>query len=502
MKKILFIFALLTSLNTFALNFDQYQIKPKLVLVIVIDQFRADFLRKFQKTFLPEKNKNEVGGFNYLMRNSAYFPNAEYNVLQSMTCPGHAMIMTGSLPHDNGIVLNEWFDKKTNKQIYCVSDTIDKFSPRRLKTTTVGDELKSVDKNSRVFAIALKDRSAIMLGGHRADLALWIDYDEVKWTSSTYYTSQIPAWINLENEKLQSKYKITKNNSKEAKKDFASYLGVKVTTEMAINLINSERLGKNESTDILAISYSTHDMTGHTNGPDSLEIKALTHIEDRDIARLLSSVKKSLGSLNDVVIVLTGDHGIAPNIETSNSYKIDSGKIDYEVVYKLINDGLNEKFGKISKNWIQGHRYLHLYLDEEILKEKKLEKSEVELVAKKLLKNMIGVRDVSISSEIGRCQFPQGELGEEVKRQYLEGISGDIIIHPQPFYMEKDDNCVTHMTGYSYDRSVPLIISGRNIKNGIYSGANIIDLAPTLSHLLQILPPTTNTGIVLEKIFK
>lgn len=484
-----------------AISFDQYQKRPKLVLVIVIDQFRADFLRKYQKSFVPEKNKNEVGGFNYLMKSGAYFPNAEYNVLQSMTCPGHAMIMTGALPHDNGIVLNEWFDKKTNKKIYCAFDEKYKISPRRLKSSTVGDELKGVDKNSRVYSLALKDRSAVMLGGYRANLALWIDYDEMKWTTSPFYAEDIPAWAKLENEKLLKEYKISKENSKEAKKDFATYLGVKVTTDMAIQVLQSEKLGKGDSTDILAVSYSTHDMTGHTNGPDSLELKVITHVEDHEIAKLLNAVKKSVGSLDDVTIVLTADHGIAPNTETSLSYKMDSGKIDYDIVYKKINDELNSTFGKSSKSWIQNHRSLHLYLDEEVLIEKKVSKNEVEQIVKKVLKSVDGVRDVATSTEITKGIFPQGELGEQVKRQYLEGISGDVIMIPMPYYMEKDDNCVTHITGYSYDRSVPLIIKSRNVKSGVYSGASMIDLAPTLSYLLGILPPATSTGKVLSQIF-
>lgn len=495
-------FAFLCSRSSFALSFDQYQKRPKLVVIIVIDQFRSDFLRKFQKSFLPEKTKSEVGGFNYLMKNGAYFPNAEYSVLQSMTCPGHAIIMTGSHPHDNGIVLNEWFDKKTNKQIYCVSDNEYKLSPRRLKSTTVGDELKNVDKYSRVYTLALKDRSAIMLGGYRADLALWIDYDEVKWSTSPFYSIAIPDWALNENNKLLNEYKFSKNNAKEVRKDLATYLGVKITTDIAIKAIQAEKLGKGDSTDVLAISYSTHDMSGHTTGPDSLEMKVITHVEDRAISQILNTIKKSLGSLDDVSVVLTSDHGIAPNIETSKSYKMDSGKFDYEVIYKSVNEELSKRFGTSKKSWIQGHRYLNFYINDEVLLEMKISKAAVEQEIKNIFKKIEGVRDIATSTEIVKGIYPQGELGEQVKRQYLEGISGDVLLIPMPFYMEKDDNCVTHMTGYSYDRTVPLIITGQNIKSGIYSGANLIDLAPTLSFMLGILPPTTSSGKVLGQIFK
>jgi predicted AlkP superfamily pyrophosphatase or phosphodiesterase len=500
--KLLICIFLFIPLTLNALTFEQYKKRPKLVLVLVIDQFRADLLTKFQKSFIPDLAKKEVGGFNYLMKNGAYFPNAEYNVLQSMTCPGHAIIMTGALPHDNGIVLNEWFDKKTNKQIYCAQDDEYKLSPRRLKTTTLGDELKSVDKHSRVYTLALKDRSAIMLGGYRADLALWIDYENVKWSTSPFYANDIPDWAKSENEKLLKEYKLSKSNVKDVKKDLATYLGVKITTDMAIKAILSEKLGQGDSTDILAVSFSTHDMSGHATGPDSLEMKVITHVEDHAIANILNTIKKSLGSLDDVTVVLTSDHGIAPNIETSKSYKMDSDKFDYEIIYKKVNDELSKVYGKTSKPWFQGHRYLNFYLNDEILLDKKIAKADVELEIKKIFKQLPGVRDVATSTEIAKGIYPQGELGEQIKRQYLEGISGDLLLIPMPFYMEKDDNCVTHMTGYSYDRTVPLIILGRNIKAGIYSGANMIDLAPTLSHMLGILPPTTSTGKVLGQIFK
>jgi predicted AlkP superfamily pyrophosphatase or phosphodiesterase len=492
---------LLQSSQGHAMSFDQYKQRPKLVVVLVIDQFRADFLRRFEKTFMQAKNKTEYGGFNYLMKNSAFFPSAEYEVLQSMTCPGHAMIMTGAYPRDNGVVLNEWYDKKQDKKVYCVGDEKYKLSPSFLKATTLGDELKNVDKNSRVFTLALKDRSAIMLGGHRADLALWIDNDEMKWATSSFYSEKLPGWVDQENSRLISEYKISKENSKEAKKDFATYLGVKVTTDLAIKAVNEENLGKSDSTDILAVSFSTHDMTGHTNGPDSLEVKVITHVEDRQISRLINAINKKLGSLKDVVFVLTGDHGIAPNVETALANKINSGKIDYGIVYKKVNEFLNNRFGVIKGNWIQGHRSLHLYLNEAVIKSKALSLDAVETEVANALKGFPGIRNVVSSEDIRKGVYPIGDYSEQLKNQYIAGISGDLIIIPEPFFMEQDDNCVTHITGYSYDRTVPLLISGKNVVNGVYAGAKIVDLAPTLSHLLHILPPSNSSGRVLP-IFK
>lgn len=497
MRIVLFFFILLSSFSATALTYEEYKSRPKLIVVVVIDQFRSDFLRRFENTFIDAKTKGEYGGFNYLMGSGAFFPTAEYDILQSMTCPGHAMIMTGAWPVDNGIVLNEWFDKSQDKKTYCAFDEVHKLSPQKLKATTLGDELKNVDKHSRVYALSLKDRSAIMLGGHRANLALWMDNDEIKWSTSTFYADKLPTWVDEENTRIAVEHKMTKENAKEAKKDFATYLGVKITTDLAIKLLKAEKLGSTDSTDILAISYSTHDMTGHTMGPDSQEIRAITHVEDHQISKLINTISHQLGSLKDVVFVLTGDHGIAPNIETALANKINSGKIDYDVIYKKVNEHLNKKYGNISGNWIQGHRSLHLYLNNNVLKEKSISLENAEQEVRVALNNFPGVRVVALSEDIKKGIFPLGDVGEQLKKQYLFGISGDVILIPEPFFMEKDDNCVTHITGYSYDRSVPLIISGKGISPGVYSGAKMIDLAPTLSYLLHILPPSNSSGKVL-----
>ena len=173
--RILFIlFALAFSTFAFAAPLKKPLQKPKLVVVLVIDQMRADYLTRFETRFQKSSAKSP-GGFKYLMSEGAYFPIAEYDVLQNITCPGHAMILTGAHPTMNGIILNDWYDKVARKTVYCAADEKDKISPRNLKTSTVGDELKNAGYKSKVIGIALKDRAAVMLGGHRADHALWFD---------------------------------------------------------------------------------------------------------------------------------------------------------------------------------------------------------------------------------------------------------------------------------------------------------------------------------------
>jgi len=498
---ILFLFVISASFSH-ALTFDKYTKKPKLIVVLVIDQFRADYLAKYQKDFVPAVSKNEVGGFNYLMSKGAYFPSAEYDVLQSMTCPGHAMIASGSHPYFTGIALNDWYDVETKKKTYCAEDAEDGFSPRRLKTSTFGDELKNISEGSKVIAVALKDRSSIMLGGHRSDLSLWMDFNEYKWVTSTYYKKEIPAWAQAENEVIK-KAGLLKKGTTEAQRAIITPYGAELTRVMAEAALKNEKLGKNGKTDILAISFSAHDMAGHSFGANSPELKAMTLAEDKEIAKLLNAIKKQLGSLNDVVIALTADHGVAPTVEVAKAAKFDAGQIDYLGMYKKIYERLDEKFGKPSKEWILAGISFNYYLNPEALKERKVTSEQVESEVKDVIKDLPGVFKVTTQSEIAKNILPIGELGHQVTRQFIPGKSGNIILIPKPYYITKGDAPANHMTGYAYDRTVPLIILGPHIKPGVYSSpAKVIDLAPTLSFINGALPPATTTGRILNEIFE
>jgi len=487
---------------TQALTFANYTKKPKLVVVLVIDQFRADYLTKYQKEFLPAGGKNAPGGFNYLMSKGAYFPFAEYDVLQNMTCPGHAMIATGSHPYFTGISLNDWYDVKTQKKVYCAEDAQFGFSPRRLKTSTFGDELKNISESSKVIAVALKDRSAIMLGGHRSDLSLWMNLTDYKWTTSAYYRKEVPAWVQAENDKLREAG-ILKKGSEAAAKSLITAYGAQITREMAEAALVQEKLGKNGRTDVLAVSFSAHDMAGHIYGANSPELKAMTLAEDREIAKLLAALQKHLGSLNEVVIALTADHGVAPSLEYAKAAKLDSGQIAYLDMYKKVYERLDKKFGRPAKEWIIAGLSFNFYLNPEALKDRKVSAEAVEAEAKEVMKSLPGVFDVATKSEIAKNILPREEVGQQLSRQYIPDNNGNLLLIPKPLYIAKTDVAINHMTGYAYDRTVPLVLMGPHIKAGIYSTqAKVIDLAPTLSFITGALPPATATGRILHEIFE
>ncbi|MGZ3687882.1 MAG: alkaline phosphatase family protein, partial [Bdellovibrionota bacterium] len=328
--------------------------RPKLIFMIVIDQFRADYLTRFEKRFLPPRSQGgDVGGFRYLMTQGAYYPFAQYDLLQSMTCPGHATVLTGAYPYQAGIPANDWFDPETLQRVYCAEDptqatvgaeTTDPHlgtSPKNLIADTVGDELKNAGIPSRVVTVALKDRAAIMMGGHRADLALWMDPGSHHWVSSKFYLpdGKLPGWVVHLNETLdQHKGEaitwdypgpgsgLSTEKYFPHKADFgtresmAMPLGVDLTETAAERAFEAFKLGQGAGTDLFAVSFSSHDYVGHQFGPNSREMEEMTVAEDFAISQLLNMVREKVpGGLKNTVVILTGDHGIPPIPETAQA---------------------------------------------------------------------------------------------------------------------------------------------------------------------------------------
>lgn len=509
----------------------KYQARPKLYVVLVIDQFRADYLTRFEKRFLPAQKAEKLGGFQYLMHNGAYFPTAKYDVLQSMTCPGHAMILTGSLPYQNGISLNDYYDKEQKKNIYCAHDdnspligskTDAPVSPKNLKSTTFSDELKNAGYKSKVIALALKDRAAIMLGGHRADIAIWLDKD-YNWVTSKYYAEKLPAWLEKQNEILKktkdTKYvfKSEKANTgltpindpferetTEGDKNAIKYPhGVKLTADLAIAALKEYKLGRGSAPDVLAVSFSSHDLLGHETSLLHHEMEELTIAEDMQISNIINAVKKEMGSkFKDVVFVLTADHGVASNVKSLKEAKVDAGYIKSSDIQDEMNKKLEEKFGKISNSqWIEKIQSLNFYLNTKAAEEKEIDIVKIENFLKAELKKNPAAVAVFTRHDVENKTLPAGQHERQILKSYNNKMSGDVIMIPKPYYMEDYSN-TTHMTGYNYDRTVPLIIAGPNIKAGVYAKeVQVIDLAPTLSFMAGTVAPSLSEGQILHEIF-
>lgn len=482
---------------------------PKLLLVLVYDQMRADQLIRHQDVMLPARSgKDRIGGFKYLMENSAYFPWASYETLQDMTCPGHATILTGSYPYTNGIPLNDFWDIKTNKSVYCVDDEEFGLSPRRLKGSTVGDQLKLTHPESKVIALSIKDRSGIMLGGKSADLALWLN-EKNSWETSRYYTknAELPAWLMELNKKTSAMNdtEVKFLNHKTKVGSIVSHgfpFAGQMTTDLAKNVLNEYKLGQHKYTDALIVSFSSNDVIGHHFGPDSNEIREITKTQDQQLSDLLNEIQQKVpGGLSQVLIALTADHGASPLAEYAQSAKIDSQRIDQEVVRSRLNQKLSDEFGALKMPYISSHRSFNFYFSSEAQAHKKF--PEFLKRASELLRKEPGVALTFTLTEYQQQAWPRGLTGEQLKKSYVEQANGHLILIPEPFWYEVSKMPSTHVSGYAYDRTVPLIISGAHLKPGVYmEPTNVTDLAPTLSYLLGVLPPALNEGRVLHRALR
>lgn len=471
--------------------------RPKLVVVIVIDQLRADALSRFDSKFGDD-------GFRALTDQGAYYPYGEYEVLHSMTGPGHATILSGAYPYQMGIALNGWYDQKTKSALYCVGDSNHKTvgapskdsagtSPRNLVGTTVGDELKNAGLKSRVVSIAIKDRSAILMGGHRADLALWFDIDAKKWVSSTYYlkSGALPDWVQKLNQ-----------DSKLASCDTSEVCGAEITERAFDAALASEKLGKGPDTDILAIGFSGHDYCGHKYGPNSQEIEGITIAEDKLIAKMRKTLAQQVpGGLKNVLFVLSSDHGVAPAPEFLKGTGVDSGRIDESLLKNSIEASLTKKCGSVAgQKWIPFVQAFNFFVDESTVARSKCSQRAVETEIKRILSREEAFAYVLSSSDYADKKLPPQFLGDLAEKTYYPGRSGHVVGIPKPFFINASKNLANHMTGYTYDRMVPIILSGYGIKPGLRSEkARVVDIAPTLSFILGIVPPALSEGRVLSE---
>jgi predicted AlkP superfamily pyrophosphatase or phosphodiesterase len=504
--------------NTFAAT--ALRPRPKLIVMIVIDQFRADYLMRFENRFAPD-------GFRELMSEGAYYPYGEYGLLQSMTGPGHATVLTGAYPYQHGIPANAWFDQETQAAVYCVEDASSPLiqsdksagrSPKNLMASTVGDELKNAGYGSRVYSVALKDRAAILMGGHRPDLAIWFDPVRAQWISSRYYlpSGVLPAWLaelnavvvkphgNWRPEGAGTGYStevapFTHRVEAFTERALHSPYGDELTEQAAEAVYDKMQLGRGKApTDLLAVSFSSHDLVGHEFGPNSREMEEMTVSEDREIAKLLNHIRASMpGGLDHVVIALTADHGIPAMPEYALEAHMPAGRLNDKDLERIVEEKLATRFGKAprGKKWVDFSADLSLKLDRETIAEKKIKLEDALAVAQAALEKHTGV--LYVATQNGK---PPGLFGMQYEHTYFPGRASDLIIIPQPNYMSAGDN-VAHHTGYAYDRTVPIILMGPQFfKPGVYAqSARVIDIAPTLSFISGTIPPNMSEGRVLSE---
>lgn len=494
--------------------------KPRLVVLVAVDQFRYDYLNRFRSSY--------TGGLARLLERGAVFTNAHYEHFPTVTAVGHSTMLSGATPSISGIVGNEWFDRGTGKQVTSVSDdTVDMLgaeagrqgaSPNRLLVSTVGDELKMANSQSKVVGMSSKDRSAILPAGRMANGAYWFDIGTGNFVSSTYYFKQLPDWVVKFNQSHVADEWSNKDwKAIDGKADAKAFLKLPaggtrayynaldrtpfhndLLVRFAEAAVDGEQLGADDIPDVLAISFSANDRVGHAVGPDAPEVRDISITTDRTLGRLFDLLDKKVGAAN-YVVVLTADHGVAPLPEVMQQRRMPGGRIPEGATLNAIQQALTTRYGE--GNWISGKSGPAPYLNYSTIAEKKLDIEEVQNTAAAAVRELPHIYRVYTRSELRRGS----NIGDLVDRRVLAGFNyeraSDLFVVSQPYWLFERAG-TSHGTPYNYDSHVPVIFMGAGIKAGRYhTRIAVNDIAPTFSTMLDVELPSGANGRVLSEIF-
>lgn len=516
--------------------------QPKLIVGIVVDQMRYDYLTRFYTQFGDD-------GFKRLIHKGFNFKNNHFNYIPTYTGPGHASIFTGTTPKYHGIIGNNWYDKVIKESVYCAGDdsvsavgtthNAGKMSPHRLLTTTFADENRLFTQmRGKTIGISLKDRGAILPAGHTANAAYWFHgRDEGKWITSSFYMDVLPEWVDAFNlsEKAEDYFKpwetlkpidtyiesgADANNFEGGfkGKDTASFpydlealksengnydilkatpYGNSLTTDFALAAIKGEELGQDDTTDVLTISFSSTDYVGHNFGVNSKEIEDTYLRLDADLKRLFKFLDTEVGA-DDYVVFLTADHGAIDVPAYLSKNRIPAGYLN--------NSGTRTRFEEYLKSKFKSETLVENVSNNQVfLNTAEIDKSnlDVSMVRQQIANELITydrVEKVYTADAMINSSFTDGvEL--LLQNGYNQKRSGDILIVPETAFISYGKTGSTHGSGLNYDTHVPLLFYGKGIKHGeSYERTVIPDIAPTISAMLGISFPNASTGRPLTEI--
>ena len=514
--------------------------QPKLVLLLVIDQFCYDYMSRFHDRF-------GAGGFKYLMDNGAFFVNCKYRQATTQTAVGHSIISSGAMPWATGVIANTWYSKRKEKEVEATEDDTVQLvggngpgaSCRAMGGTTIGDEMRlATNGRSKVICCSIKDRSALFLSGRMANGAFWFDARTGHFVSSSQFGSTLPGWVSAFNDKHYAdsyfgkpwQRLLPENLYNASTKDDYTYerslagdgrlfphlisggasqpsepfyqvfeqtpFANQMLADFGREAIDKEGLGNHENTDMLGISFSSTDLLGHGFGPNSQEIEDMFLRLDQTLASFFQYVDQKVG-LNNTLVVCTGDHGGMSIPEFLKDKGIDAGRIDPKAFQSLLESALDQKLGQ--DDWISAFRPPNLYFNRNTIARQKVRKQDVEDVAAQAAESVPGIGDVYTAFQFYMNQMPPLPNNEAVKRSYFVSRSGDIYITPKPGYIfSSDPNGTNHGTPYRYDQQVPLMIMGPGIRAGRYTeDCSPTDISATIAAMLRINEPSLCEGRVL-----
>ena len=496
--------------------------KPKLILAVAVDQFRYEYLLRFRADY--------TAGFKRILEQGAVFDDAQYVHFMTVTAVGHSTFLSGATPAMSGIVGNEWYDREAKQTVTSVSDPATALvgdpsvqpakgsSPRRMLASTVGDEIKMQGQKSKVIGISIKDRSAILPAGHMADAAYWLDAKSSHWVTSSYFMPSLPNWVQDVNAAdpaarargaswfaLDAKpgdkplcSMVKSGDVRYCGSLEASRWGNELIEELAQRAVIEEKLGHHNGTDVLTVSFSSNDYVGHEVGPDDPAVRDISIRTDRLLGKLLDAVDQAVG-LNNVVFVMTADHGVAPVPEVNAARNMPGGRLNAGDVSGAIQQALETKYGP--GKWIEGGSGSAPYLSRDLMAKYKVSEAEVQQTAATAARAVPHIFRVYTADQIETGQFPHDYVGELVGNGFYRQRSPDLIVIPEEYY-QFGATGTTHGTPFRYDTHVPVIFMGPGIRAGhYYEKIAVNDIAPTLAAIAGVQEPSGSIGRVLQEMW-
>lgn len=549
-KKLSLLAFLLASITTTQVK--AQNTRPKLVVGIMVDQMRYDYLFRYYDQY----GKN---GFKKLMNKGFLAKNAHYNYTPTYTGPGHASVYTGTTPANHGIIGNNWYVRAKDRTINCVEDSTVKTigsntrrganSPINLLATTFGDQLRMASNwRSKVISVSIKNRGAILPGGQTANAAYWYDYSTGDFITSSYYMNKLPQWVSKFNQqKLSDKFltqtwntlkpikqyqesaadntpyeqvlrgkktatfpydlaKLKKTYSKKKAQYrlvMVSPFGNSLVQKMAIEAINNEKLGQGKETDLLTISFSSTDVAGHAFGPHSIEIQDMYLRLDREIAELIAHLDKKVGAGN-YVMFLTADHAVVNVPQYLQDNRIKGGYAPLRIYFSKLREYMTKKYG--AGKWIL-HGGDQVFLNRKLIKKRNINLEKVQRDVARFLLQFEGIYKTYTATDLHRNNYTHG-IVRKLQKGYNQKRSGDVFFVLNPAWLpvgrinKRAKQGTSHGSGYNYDTHVPIMFYGAGVKKGTsVRRISITDIAPTLSMMLHLQLPNAATGQPIQELF-
>ena len=539
MRKVACLLVLLTVVGLCSpeLRADAYDAQPKLVVVLVFDQFRGDYLDRYRADF---KSKN---GWNLFLKQGAHFTDCYYDYANLVTAAGHSTIGTGAYTDGHQIPLNEWYEPGPDgklRQISSVADDRYKLvgapagtkdltgaSAHREMATTLGDELVlATGGRARVYGVSMKDRAAILTSGHATKGAFWIDHDTGTWVTSTYWMTQLPAWaaeFNASGRAERARKESAVDDGSFYEKVGKSAASVSYQLDFAKALIVGEKLGRNPDgvTDMITISVSSTDINGHAFGPDDPSQRELIVQSDVLLDAFFTFLDKTIG-LKNVMVAMTGDHGVATSQKAGDAMGMPVLDFPAKQFTQPLEAMLETKYPlpKGQKAFVLQMDNPYLLLNQQAFEATGISEEEAENTTKamveKIFAGFVGkeqvdgrfhepaaVTHIYTSKEMREGRLPDTQYGRLVAHSYSPDVGWALHINFGPYQFPWNGSGTTHFSANSYDRHVPLELFGAAFVPGTYHGVVApVDIAATFASLLRINRPSAAVGRVLTEAMR